>query len=284
MDLSCIISSGDLELYVMGMLPPDEAGKMEQLIALFPEIKEEADRISMALEAAANQSSLAPGASVKAKLFSQIKELKENENPDITNIDDHAKVQPAGSATVSSGKVVVMKQENKGWLMAASMAGLVIFMGLAIYLYTMTQQQNSEMVRMQNNLDSAQYNIQELQQENLASGQLLRILQDQNFKPVNLEEVPGKPDAAVRVFWHTQSREVYLVDVSLPQAPSGKQYQFWAIVDGQPVDGGLLGNDKLHAQKMATFPKADAFAITLENEGGSPTPTLDQMYVMGKPS
>lgn len=284
MDLSCIILSGDLELYVMGMLPPDEAGKIEQLIALFPEIKEEADQISMALEAAANQSSLAPGASVKAKLFSQIKELNENEDQGIINIDAHAQELPAGPATVSTGKVVFMKQGNKGWMMAASMAGLVIFMGLAIYLYTRTQQQNNEMVRMQNNLDSAQYNMQQLQQENLASGQLLRIMQDENFKPVNLEEVPGKPDATVHVYWHSQSKEVYLVDISLPQAPAGKQYQFWAIVDGQPVNGGLLGNVKQHAQKMATFPRADAFAITLENEGGSPTPTMEQMYVLGKPS
>ena len=284
MDLSCIISSGDLELYVMGMLPPDEAGKMEQLIALFPELKEEADRISMALEAAANQSGLAPGASVKAKLFSQIKELKENEHKDISNTDEHAQELPAKPATVSTGKVVVMKQDNKRWMMAASMTGLVIFMGLAIYLYTRTQQQNNEMVRMQNNLDSANYNMQQLQQENLASGQLLRIMQDDNFKPVNLEEVPGKPDATVQVYWNTETKEVYLVDISLPQAPAGKQYQFWAIVDGQPVDGGLLDNVKQYAQKMATFPKADAFAITLENEGGSPTPTLDQMYVMGKPS
>lgn len=284
MDLSCIISSGDLELYVMGMLPSDEAGKMEQLIALFPELREEADRISMALEAAANQSMLAPGAAVKSKLFSQIKELQENENKAITNIDVHTPDQSAKPATVSTGKVVVMKQDNKGWMMAASMAGLVIFMGLAIYLYNRTQQQNNEMVRMQNNLDSANYNMQQLQQENLASGQLLRIMQDDNFKPVNLEEVPGKPDATVQVYWNTETKEVYLVDISLPQAPAGKQYQFWAIVDGQPVDGGLLSNVKQYAQKMAAFPKADAFAITLENEGGSPTPTLDQMYVMGKPS
>ena len=284
MDLSCIISSGDLELYVMGMLPPEEAGKMEQLIALFPELKEEADRISMTLEATANQSELAPGASVKAKLFSQINELKENENKAVTNINEHTQNQQAKPVTHSTGKVVVMKQNNKEWLMAASMTGLVVFMGLAIYLYTRTQQQNNELARMQNNLDTANYNLQQLQQENLATGQLLRMMQDENYKPVHLEEVPGKPDAMVHVFWHAQSKEVYLVDVSLPQAPAGKQYQFWAIVDGQPVNGGMLDNLKQHAQKMATFPKADAFAITLENEGGSLNPTLDQMYVMGKPS
>jgi anti-sigma-K factor RskA len=33
---------------------------------------------------------------------------------------------------------------------------------------------------------------------------------------------------------------------------------------------------------MKNIPKAEAFAITLEKAGGSPTPTLTAMYVMGK--
>jgi len=35
-------------------------------------------------------------------------------------------------------------------------------------------------------------------------------------------------------------------------------------------------------QKMKSFGKAEAFAITLEKEGGSPTPTMTEMYVMAK--
>ena len=46
MDLSCIISSGDLELYVLGSLSPEEAYQVEQLMSIFPEVREEVDRIS----------------------------------------------------------------------------------------------------------------------------------------------------------------------------------------------------------------------------------------------
>ena len=35
-------------------------------------------------------------------------------------------------------------------------------------------------------------------------------------------------------------------------------------------------------QKMKVIPQAEMFAVTLEKEGGSPTPTLDEMYVAGK--
>jgi len=33
---------------------------------------------------------------------------------------------------------------------------------------------------------------------------------------------------------------------------------------------------------MKSFGRAEAFAITLEKTGGSPTPTMDQMYVIAK--
>jgi anti-sigma-K factor RskA len=33
---------------------------------------------------------------------------------------------------------------------------------------------------------------------------------------------------------------------------------------------------------MNPITSAQAFAVTLEKEGGSPSPTMDQMYVMGK--
>ena len=33
---------------------------------------------------------------------------------------------------------------------------------------------------------------------------------------------------------------------------------------------------------MKVFEKAEAFAITLEKQGGNPTPTKEEMYVMGK--
>jgi anti-sigma-K factor RskA len=70
----------------------------------------------------------------------------------------------------------------------------------------------------------------------------------------------------------------------LPQAPADKQYQLWAIVDGVPQDAGVITkNDKtIRIQKMKSFGniKVNAFAITLEKEGGNPTPK-GQMYVLG---
>ena len=75
----------------------------------------------------------------------------------------------------------------------------------------------------------------------------------------------------------------YLDVIDLPAPPTNKQYQLWAIVDGQPVDMGVFDN----AVGVKTFEavpfiaNAQAFAVTVEDIGGSPTPSLETMVVIG---
>ena len=69
--------------------------------------------------------------------------------------------------------------------------------------------------------------------------------------------------------------------MSLPPAPPGKQYQFWADVDGRMVDAGMLTGDTAGIHRMKDMADATAFGVTLENEGGSPTPTLTALYLLG---
>ena len=73
-----------------------------------------------------------------------------------------------------------------------------------------------------------------------------------------------------------------LISDDLPSPVSGKQYQLWAIADGKPVDLGVLDKtSKMTTPKAISLAKIQAFAITLEKDGGSPVPTMDQMYVVG---
>ena len=55
--------------------------------------------------------------------------------------------------------------------------------------------------------------------------------------------MPGlekSPESAVVALWNQQTNQVYLDVQNLPAAPAGKQYQLWGIVDGTPVDMGML--------------------------------------------
>lgn len=276
MDLSCIISSGDLELYVLGLLPKEEAEKVDALILLFPEIKEEVDRISETLEVMSSHSSAMPGKHVKENLFEQFTRLKE-ETATSTDVKEFRSKEEA----TTPGKVIAIKNYRNKGLLAASLIGLLISIGAVIYLVNENSRSKEEVALMEQKLNDV--NNQQ-QQQNLAYSQLMQIIQSPAFTDINLQQVPGKPEALVKVFWNKQSNEVILFNVSLPTPPTDKQYQLWAIVDGKPVSAGLLENDKQQLQKMTSFAKAEAFAITLEPRGGSSAPTMEEMYVMAATS
>ena len=90
------------------------------------------------------------------------------------------------------------------------------------------------------------------------------------------------PGMRATVYWDKRTKDVYLMANNLPQPPAGKQYQLWAMIDGHPVDAGLMNWDGGNMlTPIKNVPVAQAFAITLESVGGSPTPHLDQLYVMG---
>ena len=115
---------------------------------------------------------------------------------------------------------------------------------------------------------------------------LANLFRSPTYKHIHLAGMPKSPESAVSAFWNTQTNEV-LIDVqNLPAAPQGKQYQLWSIVDGKPVDIGMIDNAFTGKVLKMKNTKAGsvAFAITLEKEGGNPTPTMEEMYVMGKVS
>ena len=262
MDLSCIISSGDLELYVLGMLPADEAEKITVLAGLFPEIEDEISRISSTLISVGDNSVNQPSPAVKDNLMQQFSEMKRTESP------------------TDTAPVVSMKPKIGGrtpWLAAASVAA-VIFAGGFIYMMklnadqkALTSEQDRRIIALEKNLTTKDETVRESQV-------MLNMFRSEEYLKINLRQMPGANPAEVELFWNTRTKEVYVGGMQLPEAPSGKQYQLWAIVNGKPVDAGVMGKAQL--QKMKTFEKAEAFAITLEKEGGSPTPTMEAMIVM----
>ena len=275
MDLSCIISSGDLELYVLGALPAEDAYRVEQLMALFPEVREEVDRISETVESLAVQSTFTPSERAKENIFKTFKDLKAEEG-----VSSRVKANDVESPeeTTSTGKVVHFRRYR--YMVAASVVLLVVSIGLLVALIN----QNQGRERLINTLNQkVEVASNDARQQSGAYDRLVNLLKDKDYQQIRLLPMPGKPQATVNVYWNQKTSDVYLLNMSLPSAPTGKQYQLWAIVDGKPVSAGML-NGSHTTEKMTGFEKAQAFAITLEKAGGSETPTMDQMYVMGKTS
>lgn len=81
---------------------------------------------------------------------------------------------------------------------------------------------------------------------------------------------------------------VYVDASGLPEPPEGKGYQIWSLkLQPQltPTSIGLLADFKGDKDKVFTVKKTgdtEAFGITLEPADGSKSPTMEQLYTLGK--
>ena len=267
MEFKDIISSGLLELYITGVASPQETAQVEQWIKQYPAVKTEIEELQKSMEDYAMLNAIEPDPSLKEKILAQISD------------------QPA-----AQGNVVYFNDDKKNdeapvykmfsfykYAAAACFILLIASLILSYSLYNKYNSSSSELASVQQQLDKQK-------QIAAAMNKDMEVVSNKYALPVALNGTPHAPDAAAKIYWMKNTGEVYIDPTNLPQVPADKQYQLWAIVDGKPVDGGMISskNGMYHMQKMKTFGKAQAFAITLEKAGGSVQPDMSQMYVMAK--
>ncbi|HSV10257.1 MAG TPA: anti-sigma factor [Hanamia sp.] len=257
------ISSGLLELYAMQVSSPEETQIVEEALKKFPELKQELDDIELSLEKYAQANAIAPPPSAKEKFMNRV-------------FEKDGKEENKNATVIPFNKKSAIPMFYK-WIAAAS---IILLIGSIILNYSYYEKYHDS----QKDLAAAQQKIEQQQKSNLAMSQDMDIVTNKYAQPVLLKGTAKAPDAVAKIFWMKNTGDVYINPTNLPQAPAGKQYQLWAIVDGKPVDGGMIVTEKgtYHIQKMKSFGKADAFAITLEKAGGSPTPTMSEMVVIAK--
>nr|WP_242692318.1 anti-sigma factor [Aridibaculum aurantiacum] len=197
------------------------------------------------------------------------------EIPTATTEDTAAPVIPQAPTST------VKRLRTWKYLAAASIILFIVSGAVNLYLYNQYSEKNEQYISLLNDRNTLQANndiyqttIRDLQTANA-------MMTDPAMAKINMAGVKNAQDAAM-VLWDTRSKDVYLVNNKLPTPARGKQYQLWAIVDGKPVDAGMVDENCNTICKLKNIPQAQAFAITLENLGGSPSPTIEEMYVMGK--
>lgn len=253
------IESGIIDAYVLGGLSAEENLEVEKYAETYPEIAEEIKQAHFVLEQIALKNAVTPPSFLKDKLF------------DIIN----------NEPTTTKTKKVSMFNIGT-WSIAASWFVGLVFGGLAIYYRSQWKNSEQKLIALetQNKELANSYNLTKFGYEK-ATNQL-SSLSDTSLKLVALKQLENKPFATAQVFWSKSKEDVYLSARYLPSAPEGKQYQLWAIVDGKPVDAGVVPSTGIpELFKMKNIGNASAFAITIEPLGGSVSPTLEAMCVMG---
>jgi hypothetical protein len=114
----------------------------------------------------------------------------------------------------------------------------------------------------------------------------LQVFRDASFKFMKLQGTPKHPAMALTIAWSPVKKKV-MIDmgsIKMPVNDKDHQYQLWALVAGKPVDLGVFDEnpDSTNMKEMKSIASADNFAVTLEPRGGSPSPTMDEMMVIGK--
>ncbi len=265
-----LIRSGLLEAHVLGQTTPDEARLVERMRTTEPLVREELEAIEAALEAQAMRSAVAPPPHLKADLMQRI-----------------AAATPARSAAVKETPVVPLRHEAPAkfnWLAAASVVGLVLSAGMNFLQFNELRNVRGELARLENDRSVLAEELQVQRASAERTNEQLAVVLDPRRQAVLLNGVGTAVGSKARIYWDKEAHSVYLDPMTLAALPEGKQYQLWALVDGQPVDAGVIakGDAARGIQPMKDVPEAQAFAVTIEREGGSPTPTLEAMVLLGQ--
>ncbi len=273
MDINGYIESGIIESYVLGLASTEEMAELEGLAMHHPAIKKAVDDFALIIQEQALLNAVRPPAEIKQQLLDALAD--EFAEPKVI-------VMPAANNEKVEGRVVkITTYASWRYIAAAAIILFIVSAGLNVYYYNnyKTASDNyTALLESQRNLQASNQTFQ-TKLGDLQS--TINIFQDSAMHVVKMAATPGKEGSLATVYWDTHTKDVYVYANNLQQAPAGKQYQLWAIVNGKPVDAGLL-TSCAGVCKMKNIPNAQAFAITLEKEGGSLQPDLKSLFVIGK--
>ncbi len=254
------ILSGIVESCVLGLASNEERSEFEKICARYPEVLEARIAFELSLEKKAFEYAVTPPPTVKTNILNRI--------------GTAAKVIPIQKASETKPSSAAF-----GWLKYAVAACLVLLAG-SIYMNISLSNKNKN---LQANNKTLQDNYKNSSEELAAIKRDIQVITgNPNIKMASMKGQGISPKSYATVYWDTTSHDVYLLTNNLPIPASDKQYQLWAIFNGTPVDLGVFDMKKERLLIQAKNAQgAEAFAITLEERGGSPTPKGD-MYVLGK--
>ncbi|MGB3227563.1 MAG: anti-sigma factor [Saprospiraceae bacterium] len=255
-DIQEYINSGILEQYALGLTTAQQNEEIRMLLQQHPELQTEFNTIQSALEQFAKQYAVHVPDTLKNKIFDSI-ELEKN--------------------------AFAIKTQARNNLIKTVLA---IAIPLCLFIAYLWMDRSKLELDLQvehqkfNQLSEAYF------QDSLSlidCGKQLDILRNQNSLRVLLKGTAKSPQSFAAIYYDTVAAKIFLDILDLPPSPAQKQYQLWAIVAGKPVDLGVfdVGTRNTMFKEIKFVSQAQAFAITLEPQGGLPSPTMDQMYVIG---
>lgn len=256
MDSKEYIASGILELYVAGALSEKENAEVHAAIQKDPELLKEVQSIEKAIVLL----------SAAAKVD-----------------DSYAFADIQNKLQTDDSKVIPITKAKRNWTQFSGWAAAFIFG--SVLMYTVVQNNNlktqiaTEKQQLEEQIDKATNSLAEAEK-------LINVFRDKEIISVPLAGQKVSPNAYAKVYWDKKTNSIYLDAKGLPEPPKGKVYQVWSLKLSPltPTSLGTIDTFTADANKIFTIEntnESEAFGITLEPEGGSTSPTLEQLYTLG---
>ena len=241
---------------------------------MYPELAQEVASIEAAMQQFAEATPVTPPAFMQDRIWEAIS----NESPAV-----EASAQINGTARVIP-LTIPERSSYATWQWAAVMVVMVGSLLVNMYFISQRSRQMERLASMERKLSTLQQSQSQMEQALAMYRSEREMMADSMVETVVMKSVqPGHPMAAT-IYWDKAKNETYLAMKKLPMPEEGKQYQMWVIQDGKPVSMGVIPNSIVESGAMARLPmevtNGQAFAISLEKEGGNPSPT--QVMVLGK--
>jgi anti-sigma-K factor RskA len=241
--------------YVLGALTPAERQAFEAHLATCAVCAAEVRSLAAVPEALAQLPSVAdPGATVRTGLLARI----------------HTR-RPRSYA---------------GWLAMA--AAVALAAGLGSYAAQLRGQVTTLEARLRETTlgaDASERLVAQVRRTSFELQSAVAVLAAPDLARIDLAGQPAAPSASARAYWSRSSGLVFTA-ANLPKPPPGRAYQLWVLTaQPAPISAGMLildANGRVNTT-IATpqdIPTPVAMAVTLEPEGGVPSPTGDK-YLVG---
>ena len=261
MDIAEYINSGILELYVFGSLSEEETEDVAAIAAKNSDIQDEI----LSIEKAVVSLSYSMAPYLSAANFDKIKSQLIEKHQGVI------KLEPRSNAT-----------SYLGWA-----AAILLSIGTG-YFYNQNSISENQVVEQSREKAKIDADYKNLSIEKQQTDDVLAVVRDENNTVITLAGQAAAPRAKAKIYWNKATATVYVDASGLPEPPEGKEYQIWSLKLAPvltPTSIGTLANfssndSKIFAVESTTG--AEAFGITLEPKGGSLTPTMEQLYTLGK--
>jgi anti-sigma-K factor RskA len=257
-----------LPAYALDALNAQEAREIEAYIKEHRDLRDELDDWRETASLLAYAAPIAePSSAVRERLFENIRSQKQSSSVE--------EIKP-----VSNVIPFPTKQTQRRWntiQLITALAASVAIVLLSVLLWTTLQNNRaneSQIAELKNRLNETQKRIEEQNRD-------IALLTSADSNIVALKGLGTAPNAVARLAYDRKTGNAVLIAENLPSIPAGKAYQIWYITD-KPTPGKTFKPD---ASGKATLRdlipsgslQASVFAVTIEDEKGATSPTLNTM-------